>query len=635
MEEIKEKEKKRLNDIYNRALRALETEQYDYAITLFKSALSIDPNFAKAHDGIRLARTKKLQTGPLFKRKLKATVYMAQAFFYEKFKKWEKSLEKYENLFTLVPPQPQILPHLGDVYWMNSMTDKAIATYNTALEKDANNVPILLKLGKIYLGRKQMEEARSIYDRLSTLGKDDDKIGKEVKDAYALITIDKSKWDEETSFRKKTIAEVEAGAVPAKEEEEAVVEKKPTRPEIAKIRRFLTENPDNREMRKKLAQLYLEEGEMEKAITEYRRVADLRPGDISIHETLADLYLKKDAYGEAVKEYEQVLKLKKEDLPVLKTLADLYIKQDSPLKAIEAYEKITQAEPENIEAHETLGNLYAQTRYFDKAIGEYERVADLDPKKVATYETLGNLYIREGKSELAIQKFEKMISLNPENVEVYKTLGELYTKRRDFDRAEGMYKKALELSPEDHALPIRLREIEAIHLSEMVKSYEASLKKDSKNKEIREKLEEAKRKSFDLEILNREEKLERDPQNLIVRFELGTLYRKKGEIDKALKEFQLAVNDPHTQAQCLNMIGLCFEDKEMLDLACAQFEKGVESIKGMTEDKKDILYNLGRVYEKMEEVDKAIQVYKRVYEVDINYRDVSKKIEDAYRKKKL
>jgi len=47
---------------------------------------------------------------------------------------------------------------------------------------------------------------------------------------------------------------------------------------------------------------------------------------------------------------------------------------------------------------------------------------------------------------------------------------------------------------------------------------------------------------------------------------------------------------------------------------------------------KDILYALGEAHESKERFPEALNAYKRVFEIDIGYRDVSKKIEELYKR---
>ena len=46
--------------------------------------------------------------------------------------------------------------------------------------------------------------------------------------------------------------------------------------------------------------------------------------------------------------------------------------------------------------------------------------------------------------------------------------------------------------------------------------------------------------------------------------------------------------------------------------------------------KKEIVYNLGLVYEQMGDVEKYIDSMKKIYEADYGYRDVAERVEKSY-----
>ncbi len=50
----------------------------------------------------------------------------------------------------------------------------------------------------------------------------------------------------------------------------------------------------------------------------------------------------------------------------------------------------------------------------------------------------------------------------------------------------------------------------------------------------------------------------------------------------------------------------------------------------MDTTKKDIVYNLGLVYEKMGQKEKSIECMKQIYEIDYGYKDVADRVEGSY-----
>ena len=634
------KKEEKIEQLYHKALLSIETGQYDYAITILKSVLAIDPDYIRALDAIKLAKTKKLQKSSLPSQKMRSIVFMLQAFFYENFKKYEKALDKYESLFALMRPPLVMLVHLGDMYLANRMVERAATAYKAVLQSDTGNIHSLRKLGRIYLERGKIIEAKAIYDRLSNLAVSDRVVMREVNDAYAMITIDRGQWEKEVSFRQKTKTADETAEGGEKQEEKGetgISEDINERLSIAN--ESIEKDPHNVDLHKELAKLLLEKGNTSEAISEYRKIASIDPKDVKAHETLAELYRKVGDIKKAISEYEKLAEFFPDRADLMKMLAELYQEQDASDKAIEICQKIIKITPEDTDTHETLGRLYEQTRFFNEAILQYEKVLALDPERVKIEEGLGNLYLRDGKTAKAIEKFQNLINKGKGNFDTYKVLGGLYTKGHMFEEAKDIYQEILKTNPDEPFAKAQLDEIEAMELDlqaegikKKIDEYEEAIAADKDNPELKNKLNEAKITKLDLHIKALEDRIKVDPDNTEFHYKLGEVYRERGFFDKALKELQIAVKNKARSVASLHLMGLCFEEKNMLDIAANQLEKASEKLAAVNDEKNAILYDLGRLYEKMDQGPKAFDKYKEIYEVDIGYKDVSEKIEKAYPK---
>jgi len=80
----------------------------------------------------------------------------------------------------------------------------------------------------------------------------------------------------------------------------------------------------------------------------------------------------------------------------------------------------------------------------------------------------------------------------------------------------------------------------------------------------------------------------------------------------------------------MNVLGCCYGELGMLDLAMKQLEEASREIASMDEMKKEIVYNLGLIYERSGDLEKALACMKQIYEVDYGYRDVAQRVESSY-----
>lgn len=134
---------------------------------------------------------------------------------------------------------------------------------------------------------------------------------------------------------------------------------------------------------------------------------------------------------------------------------------------------------------------------------------------------------------------------------------------------------------------------------------------------------------------------ETDPQNdgdYDTHYHLAIAYREMGLLDEAIKEFQDAVNLVQTSDgtrrffSCANLLGVCFIEKQMPNLALLWFKRALET-EGLNEDEQQaLMYEIGNAYELGGDEYKALEYFEKVYGVDIDYRDVSRRLQKLQEK---
>ncbi len=117
-------------------------------------------------------------------------------------------------------------------------------------------------------------------------------------------------------------------------------------------------------------------------------------------------------------------------------------------------------------------------------------------------------------------------------------------------------------------------------------------------------------------------------------YNFGLAYKDMDLLDQAIEAFQTAItmtapgDGTPRYLQCCNMLGHCFMQREMPQIAAMWFKKGLEA-RGHTEDEYQALrYELGTAYEQMGDLSRAIDVFNEVYGINVSYRGVSDKLRE-------
>jgi tetratricopeptide (TPR) repeat protein len=223
----------------------------------------------------------------------------------------------------------------------------------------------------------------------------------------------------------------------------------------------------------------------------------------------------------------------------------------------------------------------------------------------------------------------------PENLDSARRLGALSEQKDDFESAIRWYQYAADLSKGADTgllrkisdLKIKCLEREIAAIEQFLSAYSA---RDEVHAEKSGQLRAAKVSRAEILIADAQERVKRDPTDLQLRFELGENFFNAGRFREAVPELQRARQNPHARLKAMNVLGCCYGELGMLDLAMKQLEEGSREILSMDAMKKEIVYNLGLIYARMGELEKSLASMKQIYEVDYGYRDVSQRVESSY-----
>ena len=153
----------------------------------------------------------------------------------------------------------------------------------------------------------------------------------------------------------------------------------------------------------------------------------------------------------------------------------------------------------------------------------------------------------EDAAQRLIEEYELRLKADPKNVKLLKELAELYRQKKDFERALSYYQriKGTE-SGGDSSLDKGIAET-------TVRKFEHEMTQlDLNSPDYDEQLAKLKVERQAYQLAECQQRAERFPTDLQIRFELGQLYFQAGKIGEAIKEFQKAQVNPRRKIATMN-----------------------------------------------------------------------------------
>ena len=271
-------------------------------------------------------------------------------------------------------------------------------------------------------------------------------------------------------------------------------------------------------------------------------------------------------------------------------------------------------------AHQRKGEL-------DRAIQDYDQATKLDPDSAIAYYNRGVAHGAKRDWDRAIQDYDQAIRHNPNDAAAFRNRGDAHLEKQQFDRALGYYER-IKSTEGGGAADASL---DAGMAQTMSRKFDFEISQlDPAAPDYAEKSAKLQTDKQAYQLEECRKRVERYPNDLQIRFELGKLYFQNGKIGEAIQEFQKSRANPNRKIQSLSYLGQCFAKRNMNDLAIRTFEEAIKDKPVLDEEKKELVYNLACVLEKTGKREEAIKQFEQIYAVDIGYKDVASKVDAFY-----
>lgn len=309
------------------------------------------------------------------------------------------------------------------------------------------------------------------------------------------------------------------------------------------------------------------------------------------------------------------------DPSLLERVATYYTMAKRWDKARDAYQKLAELKPgdqrvmqllKNTEAQATMNAGWEQSAGkkggFQNLIANKEQAKKLDQANKA-------MVIGDDAEALIAEKLAQ-IEKEPKNMNFRRALARIYIQNKRYAEAVDCLTAAIEAAGAmDPELDRMLSQTRVQYYDQQIEALKAEGKVDEAT-EL-----EGEKNQFVFDDLAA--RVERYPNDLHLRYELGVQYFTYEYYDEALEHLQLAQKSPKDRLWALYYLAMCFMMKGQTDMAVMQLETARDQLPTMDELKKKVVYQLGLCAEGQGDLEKAYQCYKDVYSTDVGFEDLS------------
>ncbi len=320
---------------------------------------------------------------------------------------------------------------------------------------------------------------------------------------------------------------------------------------------------------------------------------------------------------------------------IMHKLADHYMAHEEPEKAGDTYRSILKVDPRDMAAIKGEKDAAARMSIIRQGWGQDGdfRKAMKNADEAAELEMSNKQGMTREQMEALLAKTIDQYNQDQTNINYVKRMADLYERLDDLENAKAFYDYALTLNTGDVALQRKTELIRDVIKDREIARMEAEIETDPDAPDIEEKrarITDIRRERGAVVINEAKARVERNPTDKQLRYDLGQAYFQAGMFTEAIPELQQAKSNPHIRTKAMLMLGRCFERKNMNDLAKSAFADALKELPIMDATKKEVLYELAMVCEKLGDRDGYLESLKEIYNADYGYRDVAQRVESSY-----
>jgi len=352
------------------------------------------------------------------------------------------------NLEKVVEQKPEDIETkmtLADVYTRSRAYESAVSAYKDITQMRPESDEAYLKMGTVYIDMRNWKEAISPLEKAIELNPDNSDAHYNIGRAYEELDdyekaienfqkyIDSEPQDLKDTYLRMGIAQLEAEQFQGA---------------ASSLEKAIENNPDNDNLKYRLAETYQKIEKYEMAADIYAKLAEDNPDDAQVYyNMMVKMYDEANMPDKAIESAKNLIELQPNSADAHYNVGYMYVKQDQYKEAIPIFKKAIELDPNMEYAYMNLAVCYSKTNQYSNSIETLKELVDIQPNNADAWLSIAVNYLKMKQWRSAIAPLRKVTELEPKNGQAYYNLGIAYLNLRDNENARKVYLQLKEINP--------------------------------------------------------------------------------------------------------------------------------------------------------------------------------------------
>lgn len=387
--------------------------------------------------------------------------------------------------------------------------------------------------------------------------------------------------------------------------------------------------PKDVRLARRLAELYIEQGKVDLAITEYQRVLSIKPDEMELYLELGQLFAKNERFAEAKNQWEKALARNITDASLCTRIAAMYAMWNRREDAVRMYERAIELEPDAIVRYTDLADYHYAQGAKDDGVAVLDRALAIAKGKPRRLEALVGALREHELNDRTRACLQDWLAAEPDNAEARYGLADLLLAEGDVDAARGLLWKIVE--EDDRGTGHRAMAANSlIEIANRAKSMDALIAEANTRASAGAYFvlgrAQTRRRDFEAAIAAFRQALEKQPADAQARVMLARLLAEDGAFQSALDEYQkLAMTSDSERRRHFREIARLHLDLFDLDAAIEVWRTAMRD----NPDNPAVFLEVGKEYMDIQRVPEALEAFQQAVRLRPNDPDIQFRLADA------